>query len=955
MNLSIITNQIKNNHYKSNSFSKDFNLLIDLYQAGDRSLLSKTDIFNIEQSYPENRPAMIRNYNITNLIAFLKRFITANASQITKNDLIRYINTFGSSDSNCDFYYRIFNFFSLEDNIELITLIKKTYQIDEFEYSEDIIVKLLEKNNLSANDFKTLLYLLNPYDIESIIDVISDEFIPILFEYDARTIDYIPPENITPEMIFKAVNSSNYSLSQSTPQVIKDNPEYVKQLIARDPNSIINLPEYLSNPELVNIAISNGLSLSYNQFKDNNIFDDSILIKELKEYASQTKQSDQYVTMRIVVNPEHETNNVNHIYQLLKYALTTNQDIQESIAFMQTFPFSLLLSDFERSDKDISFILSNEDFVIPLLSTIGFGYANKVTFEPSPRFVNAFYENGHYLYNCTETIKESSLMFKTAFQYGRDAIIGALLNGSSFITKEYIDKAIAQNVDILSHNINENTDPILKEPVTNFLESLPDSEYKTFLKEIIAKAGYTICYIESDSILSKEVYDVFGPELITKLVRHLCFCGCRLDFKPLIQNNLLNLFKDFYFNEKNNDNPLEFAFVYKFFIDNTELVQNLYSTNMTPEEHLGLQEYMHHKDRRFIIDNRKYLSQMPKVIYQVNSQILEENYDISEYKSIIYSTIFGFSYNEIPNIIGLIGNERINSLKASISEPTYHSTLDTLTNYISFIEKINLCNNVDLIKEVALKCNEFYLQFPNLVKKIKNLTSNINTIVKMLYTEDLNHNLTQLEQSDYIEFTEDSYFLAHVMNAFGQGSTLEDFKNPRFIGKTYICLSAIGKGVDPYYRKETSMNNVTLLFNHIPNQSLISMSNRDMWSSGGNGTLDVFVRNNFDTLFNILDKTEYIPNEYVVYRENEQSIPLYPCGILVIGDAPSEYERQAAEFLKVPLVKRKKITKEIKNHSNNAMIAGDLSGIIDFTEDVFYSDMLEKINSISKEDSPSLI
>ena len=93
-----------------------------------------------------------------------------------------------------------------------------------------------------------------------------------------------------------------------------------------------------------------------------------------------------------------------------------------------------------------------------------------------------------------------------------------------------------------------------------------------------------------------------------------------------------------------------------------------------------------------------------------------------------------------------------------------------------------------------------------------------------------------------------------------------------------------------------------------------------MGSRGNLGDLDVSVKHNFAPLKQILETTNRVPNEYVIYREINH-VPLYPCAVLVRGSEPSKEELDAAHYLEVPLVKRilvKKVKKSSESNSEEA-------------------------------------
>ena len=959
MNIAEIERELQASNYVTGNLDELLNRIIELNKNGDYSLITKDD-------YDEKKTNNIKTVSILN------RLLRANREQVTKKniiDIIEFCNNEESLNRIIGFIKIIIINFNIEEIIEILECLINNQYIIHIDYMYGFIDYLIRKNKLDKMGLKKILDIFPDLDIksfnESLIEGLNDDLIDVFSEYDIQIIDYIEESKITEKMLKTALTSEHYFLSERTPSVLKNNREFVKRAIKRYPESIRSDEKYFKDKELLEIAIENGLKLNYSEFYKYNIFDENILINKLENsfgFIKPIKREDGEVVgtfkFENIGDPETEKNDLEEIYNLLKYALDNNINISKTINFINANSniFSSILHDFEDMNKDLTFMLSNQNFITSIIKTIGSKYANLITFTPDDKFAKEFYNAGFSIREiASKQVKESEILFKEAFNHKNYQIASAIKYGNNkFISQEYIDIAIAKGVDILANSLFEVTDPILKGKVENDISMIEEGDYKEFIKNIIKKAGYSIYYVEKDSILSKKSFEIFGENLITKIVRNLCFCGYRLDFKKLIDNNKLESFKEFYLKEKTNDDVLELKYLYEFFVDNYELIENLYSEEMSAEEKEGFKEYIHHRDKFFIIKSRNYLSNINLTIYQVNNRLIDENCDNVVLKKIIFSTLFDLAYNDIDNLIGLIGSKRIINLNNSIKDNSYNDILESIMPYMDFIEYIYYMYDYDKLKEIAINCNQFYFKFNDNVKKIKELMSNIEKIAKVLYTEELNSKLTKLTGDDYIEFSDDSFFLAHVMNAFGSGSKLSDFKNPRFIGKTYICLSAIGRGVYPYKRKEKDMNHVTLLFNNIPANSLISMSSEDMYSQGDNGAVDVSVTNNFDTLYNILDKTKGIPNEYVVYRESENGIVLYPCGVLVVGDRPSEPEMEAAKYLNVPLIKRnEKIMKT--NPDKKVKPSDQQQNQFGIEENQFYTYILSKVSIIDKENDTKII
>lgn len=142
----------------------------------------------------------------------------------------------------------------------------------------------------------------------------------------------------------------------------------------------------------------------------------------------------------------------------------------------------------------------------------------------------------------------------------------------------------------------------------------------------------------------------------------------------------------------------------------------------------------------------------------------------------------------------------------------------------------------------------------------------------------------------------------HVLNAYGSGGKVSDFNNPRIIGRTHLCLSAID---DNYYnlvnRPVSDINHVQLLFSNLPANQLAIASEKDVASHSENNSRNItsWRDGNYNSVReNISNTYQSGYNEYVYYRDN-----IKPSAVLIKGDEPNEAELQAAVYLQVPLVK----------------------------------------------------
>ena len=104
---------------------------------------------------------------------------------------------------------------------------------------------------------------------------------------------------------------------------------------------------------------------------------------------------------------------------------------------------------------------------------------------------------------------------------------------------------------------------------------------------------------------------------------------------------------------------------------------------------------------------------------------------------------------------------------------------------------------------------------------------------------------------------------------------------------------------------EDKLNYVTLVFDNFKNEQLIFMAPNDIYSDGNQNSLDVTSDCNpmympIRELIKDIDDDQY--SEYVFYREDKEGKSIYPSGVLIRENPPTQYEIDAAAYLNVPLI-----------------------------------------------------
>ncbi|MEE3343607.1 MAG: hypothetical protein VZS44_05915 [Bacilli bacterium] len=376
------------------------------------------------------------------------------------------------------------------------------------------------------------------------------------------------------------------------------------------------------------------------------------------------------------------------------------------------------------------------------------------------------------------------------------------------------------------------------------------------------------------------------------------------------------------------------------------------------------------------VSNIEELRNYKKTTYQSYKSSIdygENSGDKELLKDIIFQLLCNKTYNQITILLNeLFNTERINELLECIENQEIKDELENYKVFIELIERIYNMNDFEEVVSLAKSLNEKVLEDSPDINKIWLNFNNIEEEAKKFYGEEILESVTTFKNEDLeknkdvqfitgdtarndeapiivhkdkynregFEYKKETYSgkvdlielngtpfvsFVHVLNAYGSGATLADFKKPRLIGRTYLCTSAIDEEYVGCVRREVEdMDHVALLFNDFDSEQLALASNKDIASIGKNNDLELNSRRgaNLHPVRKTIKNTKsegYKYNEYVFYREDNQGNQIKPSAVFVQGKEPVEAEIQAAIYLGVPLVKINKdkyndTEKEIKEN-----------------------------------------
>jgi len=492
------------------------------------------------------------------------------------------------------------------------------------------------------------------------------------------------------------------------------------------------------------------------------------------------------------------------------------------------------------------------------------------------------------------------------------------------IAQEKLDYTITVNSPI------ERINDLYKRHYDDYLKQLP-KRYREKLKKLGEKLGCGLIYYERhNSIFDEKVIDVFGITTILKIYKYCSLVGNNINFYNLIKNNQLECFKylftllsEQYDNFKNFDISLFVDYLKKYEVYGILCLDFISAYGLSEENKNILRTLLNHKYRGIEISSITDLKNLTAIIQKHNNQIIQSNSKL-EIKNLICLLLCNMTLKEFDEMLYSLDADNLTKLLNQIDDSKIKLTLEKYSILINFLNNIRTCNNLDILKRICDKLNSFdYWKLETFRTSFMGLFDNI----KYFYGIEANAKLTDINSLKpsnqivvkdnqcktsigktlpYIDIHHDCIFFQHVMNAYGRGGKISDFKNPRLIGKSIICLSLISNNELGIEREPIDVDHVTLLFDKVEPTSLVMMNYSDSSSSVELNNLTMthaqFVR--FNTIYDMLEHTKNTHyNEYNFYLENNNGSFMYPSAVKVTGEIPTQAEIDAAQYLGVPLVK----------------------------------------------------
>lgn len=480
-----------------------------------------------------------------------------------------------------------------------------------------------------------------------------------------------------------------------------------------------------------------------------------------------------------------------------------------------------------------------------------------------------------------------------------------------------------------------------------------------FLK--VDKLGINGTAASFDIILSNPAFtEAFENIELVKLVKFVYFSSdAKKELVEIINGNNVGLLKRIYdicasLSNSNDLDVLMLKNIVMNFAKNEELCKNFINSEYTTNDVQLLYNFVVNGTLNdgYVYD-LETLRNYKKIMYEKNNALANSNIqDKEKLLDAIFKMLCNKTYHEITVLINQYFNvDRIDELLSAINNEQLIEELKNYRVFMEMIEQVYRIDDYDALRKILLSLNEQFLNESKDLDLIWSNFKNITTIAKRFYGEEIREKITDISSIETLESTQviledepvdenakavvrkgkyktDEFIyrgetygstsvdliefngipfvsFAHVLNAYGRGATVSDFKNPRLIGRTYICLSAISeKKFGVVERTASDIDHVTLLFSNFASDQLALASERDIGSHGEDNNLELtsWGGSNFRPVRSVIDNTTGY-NEYVMYRENSNGNIIMPSAVLVTGDEANEAEIQAAAYLGVPLVK----------------------------------------------------
>ena len=815
---------------------------------------------------------------------------------------------------------------------------------------EDLLTEIFEDNPELLENKNFIFNFLSP---EKILN--NEKFLKLIINNSTNTKKIMAAINsfnlsfLSDEIVNLAIDKGYYITSDS-PQIIKNNIQYARKIMKKSQNSneikitLDNLDQSCLIDEVINLAIDKGY----------------------------------YITSD---SPQIIKNNIQYVRKILS-------NIKEKSKLEELF----LYCDFSLIDKDFMKLMIEQGCDFNVLNW---------DLLLKERSDNVTHGLQNFIDNRNTRIRKCQLLLEENYELEKDLIkymikynkenLEWLFSRTLFVNmfEKYVRKlnfdqmiAFLKETDFsinakMFQTVKNVTCGEIEKIATQKLSNL-DEKHKEFLRPIVENVGNNFAvYYEIDNLFSKDLFFYYNQTELFKIYKYLFLIDKRIDFNEIITSGDIGKFKKIYELLYGNFDVNKLYKFYGEYLRHKDFIRIIDINELSKEKIALLKKIflLNYTDVQFDDINLENCAQM---IYHRNCQNMN---DMNNLKDTICLLLFNNKFRKMEHLdkYFLSYNKAI-QLSCSIKNDDAKYILKKYALFLNFFEdKILNNDNYDDLKSMAINLNELFLQEYEIFDNVYELFSFMKKSVLTIYGIELNEKLEKTQNDgkkkavfkeqafvsndekyelngtkvDYIEYYNDVYFLQHRMNAFGSGAKITDWKNPRLIGKAYICLSLVSNDKLGINNIGSDIDSVTLLFNSFTPENLITFARHDLYTRAEDNATYVTqnVASELDTAENILKNTpDNMHNEYTILRENADGSLMYPCGVKVLGEYPTQEEINAAAYLGVPLIKMNR-TLEITHIDKEESISTELES---FHQKIEIENLIKFFGSIEENSNRNL-
>lgn len=608
-----------------------------------------------------------------------------------------------------------------------------------------------------------------------------------------------------------------------------------------------------------------------------------------------------------------------HDYSIKEYKVSTT--VKDSCVSSQSSIFYRFLKQVLASDD-------SEDLV-ELLSAVTFIDDRIIEIVVNNKDRNRIIKN-NYLFK----YDEDKLLFKALLDYEskQDKKDFSFLNSLALtnINQENIEHLLEEGYVISEESpriILDNNEIIRK----LFLNDCDKDVINLLLTKVNNKKGFCwkLYNLNNKTLLSREVMKTFGMKDFINIIKYVEFSGINIDLDRIVLDGNIEIIKRLYkaINVKR-------VFNVELFIELVNLYETNYDLVMSLMELEDIDEYLDQIVILLSLDDKSHINSLAELsdigehIYKAQVKDIEKNKDILALKDYIcYDLIMEHYLSTHKMLIELLSSDKLISLKNSILDKSKKKEVDKYINLSLFLENLIECDNIAVLKNLALTVSECVYKTMIWNKEI----TNIKKEVLGLYTYELNEKLTDfnkymtnktfnvsgvkipLVNIDSEEFN----ILIEKVPYYNNVKNLSNCKMNEFSSDIYRTLNGIS---DEFASFVINNGEVVLLYNKIADGSLWMMANREMGINYEESKYGIDVNTQMNAMpfrkcvVNTKPLINNSVNEYIVSKEL-----VNPCGVLIFGD-PSEEQIKVANYFDVPLVNVESITNNVFIDDNGVSV-----------------------------------